>query len=377
MGSGTTRVVIGEFLKGEKNPKIIGVGEAATEGMRHGYVVNSEQAVNSVKKAVAGAEKTSGIKIKRAFVSLSGTTLRGEMSTGGTIVSKADGEVTALDTNKALEDCENNLNLSNKKVVHMYPISFRLDGKEVLGRLEGLRGTKLEAKALFVTYSVVHLEDLLEVVAEAGVETLDVIASPLAISNIALSEKQKIVGVGLVDIGDQKTSLSIFDNEKLISMQTFSIGSADITNDIALGFKISLERAEGLKIGTIEEDISQKKLDEIIEARLGDIFESIDTHLKKIKRSELLPAGIVFVGGGADTPMLVELSKSVLKLPSTIGTTEIFGNSKTKLRDASWFTALGLLTTSKEGGSYGESSIGNLFKDLKNSLKSSIKQLMP
>ena len=373
-----TRIVVGEFSKGEQNPKIIGVGESPTLGLRHGYVVNPALAVNSIKAAVAAAEKTSGIKIKRAFVSLSGTTLRGEISSGGTIVSKADGEVTALDANKALADCEDNLSLGNKKIIHSFPISFRLDGKEVLGRLEGLRGTKLEAKALFVTYSVVHLEDLLGVIAEAGVETLDVVASPVAESSLSLSEKQKIVGVALVDIGDQTTSLSVFENGLLMSVHTFSIGSAEITNDIALGFKIPLEKAEELKLSNDDdEEFSKKKLEEIIEARLCDIFESIENNLKKQKRSELLPAGVVFVGGGANTSGLVELSKSILKLPSSLGSTEIFGNTKTKFRDPAWFNVLGLLTSSKDTSGYPEGSFGSLLKDLKNTIKSSLKQLLP
>lgn len=372
-----TRVLVGEFIKGEKNPKIIGMGESATFGIRHGYVVNATLAAASVKNAVAIAEKTSGIKIKRAFVSLSGTTLQGVVGSGSTIISKADGELTTLDTNKALQDCEENLNLNNKKIIHIYPLSFRLDGKEVLGRLEGMHGTKLEAKALFVTYSVQHLEDLLGIIAEAGVEAIDVIASPIAESNIALSEKQKIVGAALVDIGDQTTSLSVFENGLLMTIATFSIGSAEITNDIALGFKIPLEKAEDLKLGNISEDFSKKKLDEIIEARLCDIFESIENHLKKIKRSELLPAGIVFVGGGASAPGLLELSKSTLKLPASMGSTEIFGNAKTKLRDSSYFAVLGLLSSGKESEGYSEGSFQNLFKDLKNTIKSSVKQLMP
>jgi len=368
---------VGEFLDGEKNPKIIGVGEAPTDGLRHGYVINATLAADSIKTAVNMAEKSSGIKIKRSFVSLSGTTLRGETSTGSTIISKADGEVTSLDINKALQDCEENLNLGNRKIIHMFPIYYRLDGKEVLGRLEGMRGTKLEAKAFFITYSIQHLEDLLSVIAMTGVEAIDVIASPIAISNMALTEKQKIVGVALVDIGDQTTSLSVFENGQLVSVNTFSIGSSEITNDIALGFKISLDKADKLKLGDITEEFSKKKLDEIIEARLCDIFESIENNLKKIKRSELLPAGIVFVGGGANTPNLIELSKSILKLPSSLGTTDIFGNAKTKLRDGAWFAAIGLLTAGKNNGGYSESSFENLLKDVKNTIKSSLKQLMP
>ena len=120
-----------------------------------------------------------------------------------------------------------------------------------------------------------------------------------------------------------------------------------------------------------------KKLDEIIDARLTDIFELIENHLKKIKRSELLPAGVVFVGGGANTFGIEELSKSVLKLPSKISATEMFGNAKTKLRDPSWYVALGLVVGSKDNEGYVEGSFPNLIRDLKHSLKSMVKQLMP
>ncbi len=369
--------MVGEFVKGEKNPKIIGVGESETVGVRRGYVVDPAPLLVSIKSAVGIAEKSSGIKIKRAFLAVGGISLRGELSSGSTIISKADGEVTNLDINKALQDCEDNLNLNNKKVIQIFPLSHRLDGKEVLGRPEGMCGTKLEVKALFITYSLQHLEDLVAVLAEAGVETIDVIASPIAMAQIALSEKQKIAGVGLVDIGSQKTSLTVFENGLPLSIHTFSIGSSDITNDIALGLKIPLDVAERFKQEGVEENFSQKKLNEIIEARLYDIFESIENHLKKMKRNELLPAGIVFVGGGASIFGLEELSKSVLKLPSSLGTSEVFGNSKTKLRDSCWFTVLGLVASGRDNDGYSEGTFRNLFKDLKNSIKSSVKQLMP
>ncbi|MCX6752109.1 MAG: pilus assembly protein PilM [Candidatus Nomurabacteria bacterium] len=377
LGSGMTRVIVGEFFKGEKNPKIIGVGESETLGMQHGYVVDPVETTVSVKNAISMAEKSSGVKIKRAFVSVGGISLRGETSSGSAIISKADGEVTSLDINKALQDCEDNLNLNNKKIIQTFHISSRLDGKEVRGRLEGMRGTKLEIKAFFLTYSIQHLEDLIEVIAKAEVETIDVIASPIVLGQIALSERQKIVGVALVNIGQETTSLSVFENGLPILVHTFSIGGADITNDIALGFKIPLNVAARFKQDGVEENFSKKKLDEIIEARLSDIFELIENHLKKIKRNGLLPAGIVFTGGGANVGGLLELSKSVLKLPAGYGSTEIFGNSKTKLRDSAWFTSLGLVVSGRDNDSYSGNSLKNLFKDLKNTVKSSIKQLMP
>jgi cell division protein FtsA len=379
IGTSTTRVVVGEFLKGEKNPKVIGIGEAESKGVRHGYIVRSNETAESLKIALAMAEKTSGIKIRRAFVSISSTTLHSEITNGSVVVSKADGEVTNLDIEKVGEDCEKNLNFNpgNKKIIHAFPLSYKLDGREILGRPEGMHGTKLEGKTLFITCSYQHWEDLLEAITEAGVEPIEVIAAPVAGSHIALSEKQKIVGSALVDIGSETVSLTVFEDGRIIYLQTFSFGSADITNDIALGLKIPLEKAEALKKESSPTVVSKKKLNEIIEARMTDIFELIENHLKKIKRSELLPAGVVFIGGGANTIGLEELSRVSLKLPSKIGQTEMFGSIKTKLRDQSWFVALGLLLSSKNSESYAEGSFLNMFRDVKNTIKSSFKQLMP
>ncbi len=378
IGTSATRVVVGEFLKGEKNPKIIGTGEAETRGLRHGYVTDIHEAVSSLRAAVSAAEKNSGIRIRRAAVSMGSVTVRGETSNGTGIVSKADGEVTELDVAKALEDCEANLNLNNKKVLGTFPVSFKLDGKEILGRPEGMRGTKLETKALFVTCSASHFEDLLEVVTSVGIEPTDIAIPSIAGSRIALSQRQKIVGCALVDIGSETTALSVFENDTLSSLHTFSIGGSDVTNDIALGMKVSLEEAEHLKLGSASESFSKKKLDEIIEARLYDIFELVGNHLKKIKRNELLPAGVVFIGGEANIPMLIEVSKSALKLPSKIGATEMFGSIKTKLRDPAWFNALGLIALPHgEEEYYPPGSARNLFKNLKNSIKSNLRELLP
>jgi cell division protein FtsA len=368
--------VVGEFLKGEKIPKIIGVGESETKGTRFGYVRNPSDAIVSIKKAVEMAEKTSGIKIKQAFVAIGGISLNSENSSGSAIISKANGEITSLDVDKALEDSENNLNLNNRKVVQAFPASFKVDGKEVMGRPEGMHGKKLETKVLFITCSVQHLEDLLGIITEVGIEPLDVLVSSLVGSSVVLSEKQKIVGSALINIGSETVSLGVFENGLPISIKTFPIGSSDITNDIALGFKISLEKAESLKVGNLFEDYPKKKLDEIIEARLSDIFELIESHLKKIKRNGLLPAGVVLIGGGANIQGLEEFSKSFLKLPSKIGVTKIFGNTKTKLNDPSWFVTLGLLSENEEENQT-QSSFSGILKNFKNIVKSNLKQLMP
>ncbi len=378
IGTAMTRVVVAESFKDEKIPKIIGTGSCATKGIRHGYVFKFDEVVDSIKTAVSQAENVSGTKIKRALVSIGGITLSSEISTGSAIISKADNEVTMLDISKAQKESETNLTLGNKKIIHSFPISYKLDEKEVLGRPEGLHGIKLEVKTLFVTSLNQHIEDIVLALTEAGVEPIDIVASPIAASFVALNERQKIVGCALVNIGAETVSIVVFENGAPLSLHVFSIGSSDITNDIALGLKIPLEEAESLKINSDYGNFSKKKLDEIIEARLTDIFELIENHLKKIKRNGLLPAGIIFTGGGSALPMLENLSKETLNLPSKIGNGEIFGNTKTKVRDSSWFVAFGLCMSGKSSLINNKNdNLPAFMKDISNGLKSIFKQLLP
>ncbi len=378
IGTAMTRVVVAESFKDEKIPKIIGTGSCVTKGIRHGYVFKFDDVVDSIKTAIAQAETVSNTKIKRAFVSIGGITLSSEVSTGSAIISKADNEVTMLDISKAQKESEVNLTLGNKKIIHSFPISYKLDEKEVLGRPEGLHGIKLEVKTLFVTSLNQHIEDIVLALTEAGVEPIDIVASPIAASFVALNERQKIVGCALVNIGAETVSIVVFENGAPLSLHVFSIGSSDITNDIALGLKIPLEEAESLKINSDYGNFSKKKLDEIIEARLTDIFELIENHLKKIRRNGLLPAGIIFTGGGSAIPMLENLSKETLNLPSKIGNGEIFGNTKTKVRDSSWFVAFGLCMSGKSSLINNKNdNLPAFMKDISNGLKSMFKQLLP
>src|SRR5581483_3913899 len=137
------------------------------------------------------------------------------------------------------------------------------------GSPAGLRATKLEVKALFITCLEHHLADLIKTVEDAGIEVIDVVAAPVAASFVTISKKQRRVGCLLVDIGAETTSVIAFENNNPISLEVFPLGGADITNDIALGLKISLEDAENIKLGGLARvNYSKKKLDDIIYARL-------------------------------------------------------------------------------------------------------------
>ncbi|MBI5816905.1 MAG: cell division protein FtsA [Candidatus Yonathbacteria bacterium] len=343
VGTHTIRVVISELIKGNGAAHIIGTGLAESKGLRHGYIVNDRDAVESISAAIAAAEKSSGITIKSAYLSIGGISLESFISTGTTVISRADSEVTDLDIEKISKSSEDNLpNIQNKKIIDTIFIKYKLDGKEVLGKPQGMKGTKLEVKTLFITCLEQHLNDLVHVVEEAGVDVDAYIAAPIAASLIALSKKQRVVGCVLVNLGAETVSLVVFDDDIPISLQVFPIGSTDITNDIALGLKIPLEEAERLKLGNLSDNHSKKKLDEIIEARLSDIFELVEAHLKKIGRNELLPAGVIITGGGAGIGTIEDLARATLKLPSRIATPLLLTNQKGQVRDSSWFVAYGL-----------------------------------
>lgn len=365
-------------------PSIIGAGFAESKGMRHGYIINHADVLKSLKRAIAQAEKTSEIKIKRAYLSLGGIGLNGIVSHGAIAISKADSEITDLDAKNVLTVAESEIPKSfsaNKKVIQSIPISYKIDGKKILGRPIGMKGGKFEVKALFIMCLEQHVNDLVESVEKAGIEVLNVMASPIAASLVNLTKTQKIAGCVLANIGSETVSIVVIENNIPISLEIFPIGGIDITNDIALGLKIPLEEAEHLKLKSVssvsESQYPRRKLDEIIAARLSDIFELIETHLKKIGRSGLLPAGIILTGGGSGIEIIEDLAKSSLKLPSKVASVSYERNGKKEqLKDASWSVAYGLCVWGLS--SENDTSLGwRLAHTTKNKLINWIKKFLP
>jgi cell division protein FtsA len=348
VGTYQVKVVISELPKGSARmtPSILGKGVSESRGLRHGYIMNQADAAKSIRSAIAQAEKIAGIKIRKAYLSIGGIGLGSVIAQGTAVASRADSEITELDTKKALEAAEAAIPESaiiNRKVLHAIPLEYKLDGKKIHGRAIGMKGVKLEVRALFVMCTVQHLQDLIQSVEEAGIEVEDVMAAPLAASLVTLTKAQKIAGCVLANIGAETVSIAVFENNIPISLEVFPLGSNDITNDIALGLKISLEEAEMVKEGGLSRSpYSKKKLDEIVSARLYDCFESIEAHLKKLGRDKLLPAGIILSGGSSKIPGVKLLAEEALSLPAQIAEIHFGTTDKNKLKDNSWTVPCGL-----------------------------------
>lgn len=364
-------------LKGDRGlPQIIGTGFAESRGLRNGYIISETDVVRSIRSAVAQAEKAAGVEVKRAYVSIGSIGLDEVVSTGEVITSRADSEITAIDIEKAGQDSEDRIidHIPNRKIIHAIPLRYRVDGELVLGKPQGMHGTKLEVDTLFITTFEQHLNDLIGAVEHTGIYVEDVMASPLAASFVILSKAQRRAGCILANIGAETVSTVVFEDMTPISLKVFPIGANDITNDIALGLRIPLEEAEKIKRGGMTATtIPKKKLEEIIQARVGDIFELIGLHLKKLKKDGLLPAGIILTGGGSTTVGIQEQARNTLNLPARIATLE-FGKN-TKVRDASWAVAYGLCML---GASDGEetTSIG-VVKQTKRTVLDWLSQFLP
>jgi len=367
IGSSMIKVMVAEKEKGSSIPRVLGVGESETIGMRKGCVVNTEDVSQSIISAVKGAEKMAGIPIKHAFVSFGGSGLGSLRGRGVVVVSRADSEITSNDASRAVDvSREQVVSVPNREIIHFHPISYLIDDSLSSVNPVGMRGARLEVETLFTTGIQQDIRNLVKSVEGAGISVDDIIATPFASASAVLNKKQKEAGVVLLDIGTSTTSLIVFEEGSPLSIEVFPVGSEHITKDIAIGLKISLDEAENIKYDFTSNGARKNKVAEIVEARLFDIFELADKHLRKIGRNRLLPAGVVITGGGANLYDIVEFAKKGMQLPAEVGIPSAIESNYSRLQDPRWSAATGLCIAGfdDEIGDFG----GDIIKRANNTL---------
>jgi len=346
IGTYQVKMVVVEELSDKRRGRqlrILGTGLAESKGLRHGYIINKEEVSASIREAKRQVESVARIPLRAGFLAVGGISLDEAHATGFTIISRADQEITALDLEKAGRSAREAAapGFLNRHVLHSIPIEYRIDGAKVLGDPFGMKGVRLEVDYLFVTCLAQHEEALAGAVEDADIEVIDQMASPLAGSYVLLDGDQKMKGCVLADIGAETVSIVVYDENIPISVKVFPMGSSHITDDIALGFRISLEEAERVKLGRLSGAMySRKKIDDLIASRLVTMFTLIDKHLKSLNRRGPLPAGIIISGGGAGVGSISDIARRSLKLPARLAELRI--SADTKIRDATWAVAYGL-----------------------------------
>lgn len=359
--------------------QILATASSTSRGLRHGYIVDKKEAARSIREAVVRASQAAKVPIRSARIAMGGISLEEIRSTAEVSLTASGGIVSDRDIERVLRESETKASsrLTNRAVVHVIPLEFRLDGAPLQGRPSGMQGTKLAVDALIVHMLAQHHDDLIEAVEAAQVEVEGTMASSLAASLVTLTKSQKTAGVVLANIGSETLSIVVFDNDIPVSLKVFPVGSAGITEALALNFQLPLNEAEQLKRGALSgTPVSQKKMSTVINARLKEMFIYIQTHLKSINRDRLLPAGIVITGGGAGLAQVLDAAKATLKLPANIGVPLMLARASTI--DATWAVAFGLCRWG-----YAESDaprahpISEIFEKFIETIRSAIKSLMP
>ena len=365
VGTDKVRTIVASFREGEERPKVIGVGETPSSGMRKGIVVDIEEVTESIRKSIEQAELNSGIPIQQVYISIGGHHIGIKANKGLVVVSRADQEISEEDIARVI-DSASALSLPlNREILHVIPREFKVDDEQGIYDPLGMTGTRLEVDALIIDGLTPCIKNLTKCVSNAGFKVKGLALDVLAASQSVLSKRQKELGVLLLDIGSGTVGMAVYEEGKLLYAHILPVGAAHITNDVAIGLRTTIDLAEKVKIhyGSVlpseikkSETIDLSKLDEneegqanrrevaqIIEARVQEIFDLVNRELKKIGKQRLLPAGVVLVGGGSLIPGMVELAKKELGLPAQIGIPSQMEGIIEKIDNSTFATATGLV----------------------------------
>ena len=350
---GTAKIVT-IIARVDESVNVLGVSETRANGIRRGQIVDIEEAVASINNSLEGAERMAGYSASHVVASIGGGHIESLNSKGVVAVSTPDAEITQNDLLRVIDAAKAVSLPSSREIIHVLPRNYTVDGQEGIKDPIGMSGIRLEVDTHIISANTTAIRNLEKALSEVGVDVDGVIFTGYASSLSVLSDTEKELGVILVDIGAGTTDISIYIEGSVAYSSVLSIGARHITNDLAIGLRISLESAEkiklflsnppkAVKVSEEEEDESKQKhpdevdlsslhlpedlskvskktlVDGIIRPRLNEIFTFIGIELKKSGFAGQTPSGIVVTGGGALTVGITDSAKRTLAMPVRIG----------------------------------------------------------
>ncbi len=386
IGTTTVRCVVGHRDEGSASPTVIGIGEAPNGGMRKGVVVNLVTTAQAVDKALEEAERISGHQIDGATISINGNHVLGMSSRGVVAVGSRDHEISEEDLAR-VEDAATVVQLpANREILDVTPRSFSLDDQDNIRDPIGMNGVRLEVDAYVITALTPNLKNLLKVAEMTKTGVHHSVPAGLAAAHAVLTDRQKENGVILIDIGGTTTNLAVYDEGDLQHVAVLPVGGVNITNDLAVGLKVDLDIAEKVKVQhavavsdarkakdkkvTIKTssqtyDFDTDTIDDVVEARLEEIFEAVNDELKGIGRRANLPGGAILTGGTAQIKGIDAYAKEALQLAVKIGACEGYGGVAENITKPQYATSVGLmlmdLDSQNRGGGHHYDSHGSGF----------------
>jgi cell division protein FtsA len=361
---GTTKIcTLVARVEAENKFRILGVGIEPSRGLRKGVVVDIASTCKAIKRSIDKAERTSGLEITSAQVSLAGSHVSSINSHGASGVT--GGVIDQHDVFRALDAAKAVSIPHNRDIVHVIQRGFSVDGQDGIHKPIGMHGYRLEVEAHIITAASTSLDNLEQCVNTAGAEVEAFVLNPLASAEAVLTETEREMGVVVCDIGGGTTDIAIYINGDVWHTMVMGIGGNLITSDITHGLRLSMEQAEKVKIeyghairSEISEDdvfqirpfgdetlkeYNRRDLALIIEARVEELFSYVIQEIKRSGYDGLLPAGMVLTGGSSALPGISQFARKMFNLPVRVAQPENLLGMTDQLYDPAFATSVGLL----------------------------------
>ncbi len=342
--------------------RVTGVGVTPAKGLHKGLVVNIADARESIRESVRKAEQASSYRVESAYVGVTGRHVSSLNNRGVVAIIRNDRLVRSDDLKRVLQCAQSVKVPSDRKMLHVIPRSYAVDGQAGIKNPVGMHGFRLDVETHIITAAVTSVQNLIKCIRGIGIEIDDLILEPLASSEAVLTDDEKQVGVILADIGGGTTDIAVFKEGSIWHTSILPVAGYQITRDVAIGLGLPFDVAEEMKKrygsampvyegkietpSTISEDghgVSYQDLCDIIRARVEEIIRLILLELPHSEYETLVPAGLVLTGGCANLSGIETLGRDILRLPVRVGTpTNMYGISDT-LRDPAYATSVGLL----------------------------------
>ncbi|OGL21604.1 cell division protein FtsA [Candidatus Saccharibacteria bacterium RIFCSPHIGHO2_01_FULL_45_15] len=377
IGTTTVRCVVGHIDATTGTPTIVGIGSVSNTGMRKGAIANLTGPARAIDDALGEAERMSGYQVDVATLTINGSHILSSKADGMIAVGAADHEITDDDIARLEEVATVGKVPANREILEVVPHSYRLDGQDNIKDPIGMTGTRLEIRANVVSALAPHVTNLQRTAELAKVIPRAIVPSVVAAARAVLTEQQLENGVAVIDLGGATTSIAVFEEGDLQFVSVLSVGGANITNDLAIGLKTDPEIAElvklqhgsavvrgnndtvGVKVNKDIHEFAVSDIDDVVDARLEEIFEAIQKELKRAGYAGKLPSGVVLVGGSANLKKITDYAKESLGLAVRLGSAKGYGGVGEHLDEPQFAAAVGLMLADSEAAPTTKQSRGS------------------
>jgi cell division protein FtsA len=342
--------------------RVVGVGVTPSVGLHKGLVVNINEARESIRESVRKAEQASNYKVESAYVGVTGRHVSSLNNRGVVAITRSDRVVRPDDLKRVLAAAQSVKIPSDRKLLHVIPRSYAVDGQPGVKNPVGMHGFRLDVETHVITAAVTSIQNLVKCIRGIGIDIEDLVLEPLASSEAVLTEDEKQVGIILADIGGGTTDIAVFKDGSIWHTSILPVAGYQLTRDISIGLGLPFDVAEEMKkrygsvmpvyeskaetMTAISQDghgVSYQDLCDIIRARVEEIIKLILLELPSSEYETLVPAGLVLTGGSSNLSGIAALGREILRLPVRVGAPTNISGITDALCDPAYATSVGLL----------------------------------